>query len=43
MPIISPYVLANLNEEGNYDKIYKVNNFINGIIRVDSDKLVLIW
>ena len=43
MPIISPYVLANLNEEGNYDKIYKVNNFIIGIIRVDSDKLVLIW
>ena len=43
MPIISPFVLANLNEEGNYDKIYKVNNFIIGIIRVDSDKLVLIW
>ena len=43
IPIISPYVLDNLNNRKNDNEINNVKNFVEGIIRIDSDKLVLIW
>ena len=43
IPIISPYVLDNLNYKKNDNEINNVKNFVEGIIRIDSDKLVLIW
>lgn len=43
MPIVSPYILDSLNGEGIHGKDNRQKNFIEGIIRLDSNKLILVW
>ena len=43
MPIVSPYILDSLNGEGIHGKDNRQKNFIEGIIRLDCNKLILVW
>lgn len=43
IPIVSPYILHSLNGEGIHGKNNRQKNFIEGIIRLDSNKLILVW
>ena len=43
MTIVSPYILDSLNGEGIHDENNKQKNFVEGIIRLDDNKLILVW
>ena len=42
IPIISPYILESLNGEINNEN-NKLKNYVEGIIKLDTNKLIVIW